>query len=90
MPLRKWFMAISIMTEPSEGDASTTLANKLDITHKTAWFVLHRIRHAARTRSFNTPLKGEVEIDETYVGGKAANRHKGKRGKGKARMGIPL
>ena len=39
--------------------------------------MLHRLRHAARTQSFNAPLDGEVEVDETYVGGKAANRHKG-------------
>jgi transposase-like protein len=35
------------------------------------------LRHAARTQSFNKPLEGEIEIDETYIGGKASNRHKG-------------
>src|SRR5579862_3855881 len=87
LPLRKWFMAIWLITNHPKGIASTTLAKDLDVTQKTAWFVLHRIRHAARTRSFNMPLKGKVEVDETYVGGKAANRHGHKRGKGKSAYG---
>jgi transposase-like protein len=77
LPLRTWFAAIWMITNHPKGIASTTLATDLGITQKTAWFVLHRLRHAARTDSFNEPLDGEVEVDETYVGGKAANRHKG-------------
>ncbi len=80
LPLRTWFAAIWMITNHPKGIASTTLATDLGITQKSAWFVLHRLRHAARTDSFNEPLKGDVEVDETYIGGKAKNRHKDQRG----------
>jgi transposase-like protein len=84
LPLRKWFMAVWLVTSHKKGIASTQLAKDLKITQKSAWFVLHRLRHAAKTKSFSRPLEGEVEADETYIGGKAANKHKkdrtGKRG----------
>lgn len=75
--LRKWMLAVWLITSHKKGIASTTLAKDLGVTQKTAWFMLHRLRHAARTQSFNRPLEGDIEVDETYVGGKAANRHKG-------------
>jgi transposase-like protein/IS1 family transposase len=80
LPLRIWFGAIWLITNHPKGIASTTLAKDLGITQKSAWFVLHRLRHAARTRSFNKPLIGKVEIDETYVGGKAINKHRSRSG----------
>lgn len=75
LPLRKWFMAMWMITNHPKGIASTTLAKDLKITQKSAWFVMHRLRHAARTRSFNAPLNGNVEADTTFVGGKEKNKH---------------
>ncbi len=75
--LRTWMLAIWLISSHKKGIASTTLAKDLGVTQKTAWFMLHRLRYAARTQSFDRPLDGEVEVDETYVGGKAAKRHKG-------------
>jgi len=82
LPLRKWFMAIWLITNHPKGVASTTLAKDLHITQKSAWFMLHRLRHAARTKSFNVKLRGKVEVDETYVGGKAINKHGRRSGQG--------
>jgi transposase-like protein len=83
LPLRKWFMAIWLITNHPKGVASTTLAKDLRVTQKTAWFVLHRLRHAARTQSFNAPLDGTLEADATFVGGKEKNKHADKRTGGK-------
>ncbi len=88
LPLKVWFGAIWLITNHPKGIASTTLARDLGITQKSAWFVLHRLRHAARTQSFNAPLSGTVEVDETYVGGKGYNRHKSERRKRKGKAGV--
>ena len=79
LPLRKWFIAIWLITSHKKGIASTQLAKDLKITQKSAWFVLHRLRYAARTKSFAAPLEGNVEVDETYVGGKEGNKPASKR-----------
>ena len=82
LPLRTWYAAIWMITNHPKGIASTTLATDLGITQKSAWFVLHRLRHAARTVSFNAPLGSDgtpVEVDEVAIGGLEENKHRNKR-----------
>ncbi len=75
LPLQKWFFAIYIFTAHKKGISSVQLAKDIGVTQKTAWFMLHRIRHAVRTRTFNKPLDGIIEVDETYVGGRYTRNH---------------
>ena len=90
LPLRKWFIAIWMVTSHKMGIASTQLARDLKITQKSAWFVLHRLRYAARTQSFAAPLEGDIEVDETYVGGKNKNRHWDKKTPGTGSAGKAI
>ena len=85
--LRKWLMAVWLITSHKKGIASTQLAKDIKVTQKTAWFMLHRLRHAARTVSFNRKLSGTVTSDSTFVGGKEKNKHASKR-KHQGRGGV--
>lgn len=66
IPLRKWFIAIWLITSHKKGITSTQLAKDLQITQKSAWFMLHRLRHTAQTSSFSAPLDVEAEVGQTY------------------------
>ena len=76
-------LAIYLITSHKKGIASTQLARDIAVTQKTAWFMLHRLRHAAETKSFNAPLKRQVEADEAYVGGKEKDKHAHKKTPGR-------
>jgi transposase-like protein len=74
IPLTKWLPAFWLLSNTKNGTSSCELARSLGVTQKTAWFMFHRIREAMKTGTFERQLQGEVEIDETFVGGKAENR----------------
>ena len=79
IPLHKWLMAIYLMCSSKKGISAHQLHRTLDITYKSAWFMAHRVRHAMTQPPLVDKLKGVVEADETYIGGK---KRGGKRGRG--------
>jgi transposase-like protein len=76
--LDKWLPAMWMLANSRNGVSSHEMGRSLGVTQKTAWFMLHRIRLAMQTESFSK-LCGDVEVDETYIGGKARNMHNKKR-----------
>jgi transposase-like protein len=77
--LDKWLTAMWLVASNRNGISSWELHRALNITQKTAWFLLHRIRLAMQDEQSGGKLGGEVEVDETYIGGKARNMHKSRK-----------
>lgn len=76
--LMKWFLALYVFSSHKKGISSYQLARDIDVTQKSAWFMLHRLRYAFGNRT-SQKLEGTVEADCTFVGGKTGNMHKTKR-----------
>jgi transposase-like protein len=74
--LDKWLMAMWLVTNCKNGISSYEIARDVKVTQKSAWFMLHRIRLAMQDEHLGSKLGGEVEADETFIGGKARNMHK--------------
>jgi transposase-like protein len=80
VPLHKWIYAMYLLVTARKGISSMQLAKEIGITQKSAWFVLGRLREACGTPGGpDDKLKGIVEIDECFVGGKEANKHERKK-----------
>lgn len=76
--LDKWLTAIWLIVSAKNGISSYEIHRSLGITQKSAWFLLHRIRKAMQAGTFKK-LAGDVEVDETFIGGLARNMHESKR-----------
>jgi transposase-like protein len=87
LPLEKWLPAMWLRGNCKKGISSYELADALEVTQKTAWFMLHRIRKAMQDDSPDK-MSGEVEADETFIGGLARNMHKDKKAKIKGTGGM--
>jgi len=79
IPLSKWLPALWMYSSFKKGVSSHQLAKNLGVTQKSAWFMAHRIRLAMELGHFESPLSGEVEADETFIGGLATFQHENRR-----------
>lgn len=92
LPLHKWLGTIWMIANAKNGISSYEVHRAIGVTQKTAWFMLHRIRLAMQSGTFEK-LKGDVEVDETYIGGRATNMHQARykrRGKGTGAVGKSI
>jgi transposase-like protein len=85
LPLTIWFYVTFVMCESRKGVSANQIKRMFGISYKTAWYLCHRIR-AAMVEANKPKLKGIVEMDETYVGGRAH----GKRGRGAAHKEVVI
>lgn len=83
IPLSTWLKAFHLLCASKKGMSAHQLHRMLGVTYKSAWFMAHRIRYAMSQEPLSSKLKGTVEVDETYVGGK---QHRGPQNKERERI----
>lgn len=88
LPLLKWFWAIYMVVHDKRGRSALSIAGLLKINYRTAWRLLHKIRHSMCTRDANYVLSGLVEMDDAYFG--APQKGSDGRGTTKAKVIIAL
>jgi transposase-like protein len=76
IPLNKWLLAFYLLCSSKKGMSAHQLHRTLGVTYKSAWFMAHRIREAMTQPPFSERLRGTVEVDETYIGGKPRRANK--------------
>ena len=76
LPLWKWFIATYLMCESKKGISAAQLGRTIGVSYKTAWYLAHRIRAAIADNEMST-LRGKIEIDETWIGGKVKGEGRG-------------
>ncbi|MBZ5707182.1 MAG: IS1595 family transposase [Acidobacteriia bacterium] len=91
IPLQKWLPALWMLVSCKNGVSSYEIHRALGVSQKTAWFMLHRLRLALKSKAFAFKLGGKesggVEVDETFVGGKLRNMHRDRRARFAAESG---
>jgi transposase-like protein len=73
LPIWKWFLTVYLMIESKKGISACQIGRTVKVSYKTAWYLCHRVRAAMREVSADL-LKGIVEVDETFVGGKVRGK----------------
>ena len=79
LPLSVWLIGIWLEANAKNSISSYEVMRSLGVTQKTGWFMQQRIRLTMQNGDFFHKLTGEIEVDETFIGGKARNMHKGRR-----------
>ena len=85
LPLTVWFWAIYLVSRDKRGYSAAQLSKELDLSYKTAWYLLHRIRFAMAQQESSCYLEGVIELDDTYFGTAGKG---GKRGRGTSKTKV--
>src|ERR1700690_722143 len=79
IPLHKWLYAMYLLVTARKGISSLQLGKEIGVTQKSAWFMLQRLREACGSGDDLDKLRGIVEVDECFIGGKERNKHEHKK-----------